>query len=183
MEVGFVLSGLRAVLEPESQIRTEGDLRTLRTDGVEERGEVEASDGELEIDAKEESSSTDGDRSAEDEDSGQAASLDDAVDETDNVVDDGGWESGSIHHGAQMGTDGDDPGSSAPPSKRLKQLPSTRRKLQSSEQSDSAAASTFLPSLSVGFIKGDPDSDFDESEGETAETGRKNRRGQRARQA
>jgi hypothetical protein len=43
--------------------------------------------------------------------------------------------------------------------------------------------STFLPSLSVGFARGDSDSDFSDSEAKAADGVRKNRRGQRARRA
>ncbi len=49
------------------------------------------------------------------------------------------------------------------------------------KKSSSVSQSTFLPSLSVGFIKGSDDSDFDEGDGCTADMPRKNRRGQRAR--
>lgn len=43
--------------------------------------------------------------------------------------------------------------------------------------------STFLPSLSVGFIRGDSDSDYSDGEAASVVGGRKNRRGQRARRA
>lgn len=52
-----------------------------------------------------------------------------------------------------------------------------------SQESTSNSQSTFLPSLSVGFIKGSDDSDFDEAEAKEADMPRKNRRGQRARRA
>ena len=48
------------------------------------------------------------------------------------------------------------------------------------KKSTSISQSTFLPSLSVGFIKGSDDS-IDEGDGHAADMPRKNRRGQRAR--
>ncbi|KAF9046719.1 Bud-site selection protein [Panaeolus papilionaceus] len=48
---------------------------------------------------------------------------------------------------------------------------------------NSKAESTFLPSLSVGFVRGSDDSDFSEAEGNVADMPKKNRRGQRARRA
>jgi len=54
----------------------------------------------------------------------------------------------------------------------------------SSKKAISITESTFLPSLSVGFIQGSDDSDFDEAaEVNAADMPRKNRRGQRARRA
>ncbi|TFK74800.1 hypothetical protein BDN72DRAFT_892813 [Pluteus cervinus] len=50
--------------------------------------------------------------------------------------------------------------------------------------STSKSQSTFLPSLSVGFIRGDSDSEWSDSEAKVADLSeRKNRRGQRARRA
>lgn len=46
-----------------------------------------------------------------------------------------------------------------------------------------ASQSAFLPSLSVGFVRGDSDTDFSDSEAKTADGVKKNRRGQRARRA
>ncbi|KAA1469979.1 Bud-site selection protein [Dentipellis sp. KUC8613] len=43
--------------------------------------------------------------------------------------------------------------------------------------------STFLPSLAVGFTRGDSDTDWSDSEAKHADSSRKNRRGQRARRA
>ena len=48
------------------------------------------------------------------------------------------------------------------------------------KKSTSISQSTFLPSLSVGFVKGSDDS-VDEGDGRAADMPRKNRRGQRAR--
>jgi len=47
----------------------------------------------------------------------------------------------------------------------------------------STLQSTFLPSLSVGFVRGSDDSEFSDAEGRSVDMPKKNRRGQRARQA
>jgi len=78
-------------------------------------------------------------------------------------------ESGEEDHSTSDGGDGDD------------DLPIPRER--SSRGKSKATQSTFLPSLSVGFIRGDSDTDFSDSEEKAADTAKKNRRGQRARRA
>ncbi|KAK0464608.1 BUD22-domain-containing protein [Desarmillaria tabescens] len=52
------------------------------------------------------------------------------------------------------------------------------------QNKSSTGASTFLPSLSVGFIKGNEDSDWSDSDAKAGDIEqKKNRRGQRARRA
>ena len=98
-----------------------------------------------------------------------------------------GWESGSIDEEAEVAMtnssntddDSDDDGdnsssadSDTPPAKKAK--PSSK----------AGGASTFLPSLSVGYTRGDSDaSDISDGEGAAGDVPRKNRRGQRARRA
>ncbi|KZT73793.1 Bud-site selection protein [Daedalea quercina L-15889] len=79
--------------------------------------------------------------------------------------------------------------SSSPAAKRKKQ-PEAKMSVQAvakdlkGKSKASAAESTFLPSLSVGFIRGDSDgSDWSDAEANVADGMRKNRRGQRARRA
>ena len=88
------------------------------------------------------------------------------------------WESGTIEEDAcSISQDeiSDDPSDEEFPDK-------TTSKSTSHEKS--GLQSTFLPSLSVGFMPGNSyDSDLDESEANVADPGRKNRRGQRARRA
>lgn len=65
------------------------------------------------------------------------------------------------------------------PKKPTKQKPST-----AAESSNPTAGSTFLPSLAVGFIRGDSDSEWSDGEAAAGDLPqRKNRRGQRARKA
>lgn len=117
-----------------------------------------------------------------------------------------GWESGSVDDaaigGGHMGGKGrlaldSDPessdaseASSQPASKRKKQPEPKPSAVQAamknakSKPKASAAESTFLPSLSVGFVRGDSDaSDWSDAEANVADSTRKNRRGQRARRA
>ncbi|KIY45596.1 Bud-site selection protein, partial [Fistulina hepatica ATCC 64428] len=116
-----------------------------------------------------------------------------------------GWESGSIGDDEQEPgddewesdslTDGPDQGSDMEsvheeqPSKVLAAGKSvaaakSKSKVTASPMAASKSTSTFLPSLSVGFIRGGSDSEYSDSEAKFADIPeRKNRRGQRARQA
>lgn len=117
-----------------------------------------------------------------------------------------GWESGSVDDTAigraagqgRLSSDDNDSDSeaseasdaSAPPAAKRKKLPEPKpsavqaaAKSTKSKLKTSAAESTFLPSLSVGFIRGDSEaSDWSDAETNVADP-RKNRRGQRARRA
>ncbi|KAG1751239.1 Bud-site selection protein [Suillus lakei] len=102
-------------------------------------------------------------------------------------TEDDGWESGTVSDGdhsvqgdsgVNKGSDEEDNstsdnGDDGPP------VPRERP----SQGKPKAPQSTFLPSLSVGFIRGDSDTDFSDSEEKAADTAKKNRRGQRARRA
>ncbi|KLO11465.1 Bud-site selection protein [Schizopora paradoxa] len=104
------------------------------------------------------------------------------------------WESGSIHGDDDEDNDSEEElieeagGSSsladaddAPPKKTKKP---TKQKSTAAESSNLASGSTFLPSLSVGFIPGNSDSEWSDGEADAGELPqRKNRRGQRARKA
>jgi len=81
-------------------------------------------------------------------------------------------ESGAIHSDAYD----DDPDSDEPSSNSGSKI--------SKALAEPKSESTFLPSLSVGFIRGDSDSDFSDGEAASVMGGpKKNRRGQRARRA
>ncbi|KAL1728596.1 Bud-site selection protein, partial [Schizophyllum commune] len=107
-----------------------------------------------------------------------AADSDDeggAVDgwESGTVDEDGdGWESGTVDGGDDaQDSDADDSDSDAddaPPAKKAK---------ASATPAAASGSSTFLPSLSVGFVRGSDDSDIEEIQDKP----KKNRRGQRAR--
>jgi len=129
---------------------------------------------------------------------GGASLLDDLSSEPDaQEVDKAGWESGTLgDNGRNIGdsrelgsladSDSDDDTEELAESSTTK-LPKTSRhsKLPSSMASSSAQQSTFLPSLSVGFVRGaSDDSDFGESGTAVGDIDfKKNRRGQRARRA
>ena len=91
-----------------------------------------------------------------------------------------GWESGSIQGGSyreqEMSDALSDVGGlpSGPGGMEIKPKNST---------SLSNGQSAFLPTLSVGFTRGDSDSEFSDREAKISDSGKKNRRGQRARRA
>ncbi|KAF9013517.1 Bud-site selection protein [Cyathus striatus] len=132
------------------------------------------------------------------------AEMEDLEDDEDDgePVDETGWESGTIGDDENEADDGWESGSldgehltsadeedetgslglnSDDERPQIKVAAMTSR---ASKASSSATQSTFLPSLAVGFIRGSDDSDFSEGEAKIADnTVKKNRRGQRARQA
>lgn len=137
------------------------------------------------------------DSSEDDEAEGERVVLD----EDDEAVDDGGWESGSVNGGPdsededEESSDGDEESGedeeddeesdSAPPPKRQAKSEPSQASSSKSAVKAKAGESTFLPSLSVGFTRGDSDaSDLSDGEVAKADGGmKKNRRGQRARRA
>lgn len=108
-------------------------------------------------------------------------------DEPNSNIEHDGWESGTVSDGdhSVQGDSGvvemfdeednsvSEGGDDDPPAPRERP----------SQGKSKATQSTFLPSLSVGFIRGDSDTDFSDSEDKAADTAKKNRRGQRARRA
>ena len=124
-----------------------------------------------------------------------------ASDDSTAKANDAGWESGSISQDSDGDSDDETDSSSevdAPPAKRQKKSTPSKAHISGTDSSvkkkpDPKAShpsltddSTFLPSLSVGFTKGDSDIsgdevDFDSDAGSVGPA-RKNRRGQRARQ-
>jgi hypothetical protein len=142
----------------------------------------------------------------------RAAVDDDSDDELDvdaHAADEAGWESGSVDGGdarlappssdEESGAESDeepgsqsDASSDAVPVKRSKTVPSAKAtKAAKADMAKAVTSSMFLPSLSTGFTLGDSDSDPDldpdvDGKGIVGRKGapeRKNRRGQRARQA
>ncbi|KAF8635954.1 hypothetical protein AX15_000120 [Amanita polypyramis BW_CC] len=91
-----------------------------------------------------------------------------------------GWESGSVEEAA-YNISGDDGAIFTSDKEEF----TPKFAVSSGNAKSSGLQSTFLPSLSVGFVRGDPDdSDWNESEAKTADPEqKKNRRGQRARRA
>ncbi|KAL1722855.1 BUD22-domain-containing protein [Schizophyllum commune] len=93
--------------------------------------------------------------------------------ESGTVDEDGdGWESGTVNGGNEAedsdADDSDTDADDAPPAKKAK---------ASATPAAASGSSTFLPSLSVGFVRGSDDSDIEEIQDKP----KKNRRGQRAR--
>jgi len=128
--------------------------------------------------------------------------ADDEVSEADEAADAAGWGSGSIlgdeddeESGHRDGlpsasSDEDEPAIPLSVSKRPKPRPPSRTRSKPLPKSSTGliTSSTFLPTLSTGFTLGDSDSDPDldrDPDGivGTQKAERKNRRGQRARQA
>ncbi|BEJ12148.1 hypothetical protein CspHIS471_0206080 [Cutaneotrichosporon sp. HIS471] len=125
-------------------------------------------------------------------------SDDEAVME-DRAADEAGWESGSVGDSDGEDSDPDYEGgiiapqsdseseSEAPPKKKVKAPESKPTRKEKKGKAD-GSSSMFLPSLAEGFAVGDGDSDPDMDDDEDGIIGnkkvvRKNRRGQRARQA
>ncbi|KAG2071341.1 Bud-site selection protein [Suillus decipiens] len=109
-------------------------------------------------------------------------------DESRADLQDDGWESGTVSDGDHFiqGDSGVDEGpdeedDSISDSDGCEDIPVPRERPSRGESK--ATQSTFLPSLSVGFIRGDSDTDFSDSEEKAADAAKKNRRGQRARRA
>jgi hypothetical protein len=113
--------------------------------------------------------------------------VDTPEDEPRANLEDDGWESGTISDGdhSVQGDSGVDEGSDEEDNSTSDNgdddspVPRERPSRGKSEATQSA----FLPSLSVGFIRGDSDTDFSDSEEKAADAAKKNRRGQRARRA
>ncbi|PBK97803.1 Bud-site selection protein [Armillaria gallica] len=116
----------------------------------------------------------DGDDDDEEEEGGEAGDemgWESGTVGDDEKENDDGWESGSL--------DEDDEGDDDTPTN-----PSAKPSATKAQNKSSTGASTFLPSLSVGFIKGNEDSDWSESDAKAGDIEqKKNRRGQRARRA
>ncbi|KAI5896914.1 BUD22-domain-containing protein [Schizophyllum commune H4-8] len=93
--------------------------------------------------------------------------------ESGTVDEDGdGWESGTVDGGDDaQDSDADDSDSDA------EQAPPAKKAKASATPAAASGSSTFLPSLSVGFVRGSDDSDIEEIQDKP----KKNRRGQRAR--
>lgn len=121
------------------------------------------------------------------------------------VADDSGWESGTVDTENDIAEDassecgssrssgalsdldpeaetGSDEDANGPSDEKSPVIRKSGGKVSSNKIKKAISESTFLPSLSVGFIQGSDDSDFDEAaEINAADKPRKNRRGQRAR--
>lgn len=199
MEVASVIDALKVTILPE--------LKRVRDGEEGGEGSADGEDGQEEGDDEREllpphSKKTKvamvhatGREGSSDEDDGDASSGVKAFSE-EKVAADDGWESGSLH-GDDIGSDGesdeesgedensDEDGVSATRPSTLTKTPqpSGSSKTKATAAVKASGQSTFLPSLAVGFTKGDSDaSDFSDG-GDEDPAPKKNRRGQRARRA
>lgn len=209
VEVATVVENLRRILEPPKTEAEQGEGgRTAEADGTEAVEEerpkkikkFEKTEKKVKQKLITEDDEGGGEVSLEDQ---EREVLSDAGWESGTVDDEGGeddgWESGSVDgggvgFGSQMGDEDEDsededesdeelrpaPKSAPATKKPAKPAPSKTTNVKSS-----TGQSTFLPSLSVGFIRGgSEDSEWSESEAKIADIDpKKNRRGQRARRA
>jgi len=115
-------------------------------------------------------------------------------DEQKNFIDEIGWESGSVDGNEQHDASGLDSGNNSEDLEYLElqdaRTSGDHRLIQSDDcvksklVAQSGITSTFLPTLSVGFVGGSAESDWSDTEARFADPIRKrNRRGQRARRA
>ncbi|KAI8978680.1 Bud-site selection protein [Trametes punicea] len=201
--VHAVVDSLKEILDP-SLAKAKAKARSQESNSGDEEEELNDEDTDEEVDQrptmgkKARLAASDEPKEGEDEE----VELDDAGWESGTVDGDegaSGWESGIVNGGESRWSgssdqsdeeerddgDGDEdedeeraakkPKAKAPPSKESK-----------GKSKAIGAESTFLPSLSVGFTRGDSDaSDLSEADAEAAaaDLPRKNRRGQRARRA
>ncbi|KAK0188145.1 Bud-site selection protein [Armillaria mellea] len=114
----------------------------------------------------------------------EGAMEEDGDEEEDEAGDEMGWESGTVGDDEKENDDGWESGSLDEGDDDTPTNPSAKPSTSKSQNKSSTGASTFLPSLSVGFIKGNEDSDWSESDAKAGDIEqKKNRRGQRARRA
>jgi len=171
-----IVTDLQAILDPS--VTKPSTLTARHTTAVDDEQELSENQAE--------------DKEGEDDFFNQPEFSDDKIDDD---TDD--WKSGSVHSeddslpielpttptnsdSESQSWSGNDDDKSAPDSDSDTHLPSSKI----SKPSGGVGTSTFLPSLSVGYIPGTGDSDpEDELEAVEDKNGRKNRRGQRARRA
>ncbi|THH16981.1 hypothetical protein EW146_g3746 [Bondarzewia mesenterica] len=175
-EVNTVVASLKSIIQPKPAHVSDGDLSVPMRSST--SGKVDTSRN----------------REVSDE-------LDDASDQEGSWPQDAakpaddGWESGTVDDEPQQDASGSGIGGNCAkgnsgsegsnsdeddPSNRPPQHASDGSKAKSKPRS---TESRFLPSLSVGFTRGDSDSEWSDGEADQVDTTRKNRRGQRARRA
>ncbi|KAI0754958.1 Bud-site selection protein, partial [Daedaleopsis nitida] len=198
--VRAVVDGLREAVDPSL-----GKGKSARGQGEEEGSgdsEDEDEDGDDELAVRPAKGKKP--RLVEDEAHGggsdsEEEAVDDAGWESGTVDgDEGGWESGSVDSGdngigigvadssdeEEEDEEDEDGESSEDEALKPKAKPAAKDTKGKAKAASTGGGSTFLPSLAVGFTRGDSDaSDLSEDEATAADVPRKNRRGQRARRA
>lgn len=164
-------------------------------------------DADADADTDEESVVDDGEESAAEDDVDEVDKVDETMDvlsstahspsttrgmivadgEEDGIGDDDGWESGSVDEPGptlkrKRTDDANDDDSEGDAETDDDEASQDARPTRKSSKTATGSSSVFLPSLSVGFVRGS-DSDWSDGEAQAADGIRKNRRGQRARQA
>ncbi|KAI0345797.1 Bud-site selection protein [Trametopsis cervina] len=202
VEVAAIIEALKSTISPEPR---KGKERAIEEEAAEEVDGEEQEDEDAAVRPVKksklaQSNAEDGANDAE-EDSDASSRV--AAFSDEEGVDDAGWESGSIHEGSDDEDEGseededhdtdesEDESDAEPsttsrkPSKPAPKLATPADKTSKAKQKSTADAkpgtSTFLPSLAVGYTRGDSDAS-DVSDGED-DAPKKNRRGQRARRA
>ncbi|KAI0801873.1 Bud-site selection protein [Irpex lacteus] len=182
-EVAGVVEALRVAVSPELRKAKE---RAVEGEEEEEDDEVaEGSDGgdgeERDRPVSKKARTGKNMASQDEEEESDASSRVQAFSDEDEEVDDAGWESGSVHEGPGSEDDSEDEEDHPRPSTSSRKESTAKPTKSQPEKSKKAGESTFLPSLAVGFTRGDSDaSDLSDDEDVAP---KKNRRGQRARRA
>ncbi|KAI0785275.1 Bud-site selection protein [Abortiporus biennis] len=167
-EVVSIVDSLRQILQPQPKVeeaRNDEDEEVGQEEGIHRPKKLKKSESVFDH-----TPSSDSD---DDEDVGSSGKLS-VLDEDDAEVDDGGWESGSIGgNDSEAEGDSDDENASddsqgSDDDKDLARPLTSAKPTKSSKVAPKASGveSTFLPSLAVGFTRGDSDvSDFSDDEG------------------
>lgn len=165
-EISSLCDDLRKLLGHESNKKTRVEM--VKDDGPKACGMPKSSKSH-ETSSSGSSAGTESENADNDTDEQESETMQD-----EEQPDADSWESGSISiHENSEGEGGEEPTSGNTPLKPLKNV-----------FKQSNTTSTFLPSLSVGFVRGSDESDWSDSEAKIADSDKKkNRRGQRARRA
>lgn len=188
-EVSAVVDALKLILKPEPKNTDEGEDDGEENEDAEDEAPKSRSKKPRIAKEDEESSDSEGDADSDADSEPRQAILSDDEEEGG----DDGWESGSIDGGEGQGdkdvedseSEDEDEESESGDTKKKQAEPAKPKPKPSKDVSSKGKAgeSTFLPSLAVGYTRGDSDSDWSDGEAAVVDTVKKNRRGQRARQA
>ncbi|KAF9077651.1 Bud-site selection protein [Rhodocollybia butyracea] len=185
-EVAVAVEDLRAVIHPTTDHSQDGDISSALDESLPERPKklkkmeriMEDEDVEMSVGEDDEEVAQVGDDEEMDADGWESGTVGDDEKEPDN-----GWESGSNAGESNGYMDEDLPSDSQAETKKSFVKVSPIAGPSKSSSKVVAGQSTFLPTLSTGFIRGS-DSDWSDSDDKVADIAeKKNRRGQRARRA
>lgn len=161
-EISSLCDDLRKLLGHESNKKTRVEM--VKDDGPKACGMPKSSKSH-EASSSGSSAGTESENADNDTDEQESETMQD-----EEQPDADSWESGSISSEGEGGEEATSGNTPLKPLKNVFKQPNT--------------TSTFLPSLSVGFVRGSDESDWSDSEAKIADSDKKkNRRGQRARRA